>query len=185
MARPDRATEVVELDTGWRARRWTEHVTATTAEVVASYTTGGVSGGAAVTRRPVGSGSAWYLASDLEAEGLGELVDRLLDEAGISPAAATSPGVEAVRRASDEGSWLFVLNHAESEGWAEVTGGLEVGAALGITTYRAGDSVATLLARADAEMYADKAGTGPGRASRRQPRGDWVGTRVDRVPGLA
>ena len=42
-------------------------------------------------------------------------------------------------------------------GWAEVTGGAEVGAALGITTYRAGDSVATLLARADAEMYADKA----------------------------
>jgi diguanylate cyclase (GGDEF)-like protein len=41
-------------------------------------------------------------------------------------------------------------------GWAEVTGGPEVGAALGITTYRAGDSVATLLARADAEMYADK-----------------------------
>ena len=115
-------TEVVELDTGWRARRWTEHVTATTAEVVASYTTGGVSGGAAVTRRPVGSGSAWYLASDLEPAGLGELVDRLLDEVGISPAAATSPGVEAVRRASDEGSWLFVLNHAESEGWAEVAG---------------------------------------------------------------
>jgi beta-galactosidase len=85
-------TEVVELDTGWRARRWTEHVTPTTAEVVASYTTGGVAGGAAVTRRPVGSGSAWYLASDFEAEGLGELVDRLLDEAGISPATSPPPG---------------------------------------------------------------------------------------------
>jgi diguanylate cyclase (GGDEF)-like protein len=36
-------------------------------------------------------------------------------------------------------------------------GSLPLGAALGITTYRPGDSVATLLARADAEMYADKA----------------------------
>jgi diguanylate cyclase (GGDEF)-like protein len=36
-------------------------------------------------------------------------------------------------------------------------GSLPLGAALGITTYRPGDSVASLLARADAEMYADKA----------------------------
>ena len=43
-------------------------------------------------------------------------------------------------------------------GWTDADGGaLELGAALGITTYRPGDSVATLLARADAEMYADKA----------------------------
>lgn len=43
-------------------------------------------------------------------------------------------------------------------GWAEVTGGTdELGAALGITTYRPGDGVASLIARADAEMYADKA----------------------------
>jgi len=35
-------------------------------------------------------------------------------------------------------------------------GAAEVGAALGITTYRPGDGVASLIARADAEMYADK-----------------------------
>jgi diguanylate cyclase (GGDEF)-like protein len=52
---------------------------------------------------------------------------------------------------------LSRLRRGLEGGWAEVTGGPEVGAALGITTYRAGDSVATLLARADAEMYADKA----------------------------
>ena len=32
-----------------------------------------------------------------------------------------------------------------------------MGVALGMATYRPGDSVARLLARADAEMYADKA----------------------------
>jgi diguanylate cyclase (GGDEF)-like protein len=44
------------------------------------------------------------------------------------------------------------------EALADPSGGsLPLGAALGLTTYRPGDSVATLLARADAEMYADKA----------------------------
>jgi diguanylate cyclase (GGDEF)-like protein len=55
---------------------------------------------------------------------------------------------------------LSRLRRGLEGGWSEVTGGPEIGAALGITTYRAGDSVATLLARADAEMYADKARRG-------------------------
>lgn len=42
-------------------------------------------------------------------------------------------------------------------GWESVPGGARVSASLGITTYRPGDSVASLIARADAEMFADKA----------------------------
>jgi diguanylate cyclase (GGDEF)-like protein len=52
---------------------------------------------------------------------------------------------------------LARLRRSLEDGWGEVAGGLQVGAALGITTYRPGDSVASLIARADAEMYADKA----------------------------
>lgn len=37
------------------------------------------------------------------------------------------------------------------------TEAIDVGAALGIATYRPGDSVASLISRADAEMYADRA----------------------------
>lgn len=56
---------------------------------------------------------------------------------------------------------LSRLRRSMAGGWSEVTGGAtEVGAALGITTYRPGDSVASLIARADAEMYADKARLG-------------------------
>ena len=51
---------------------------------------------------------------------------------------------------------LARLRRGMQGGWHDVAG-QEVGASMGITTYRAGDSVATLLARADAEMYADKA----------------------------
>jgi diguanylate cyclase (GGDEF)-like protein len=53
---------------------------------------------------------------------------------------------------------LHRLRTGLQEALADPSGGsLPLGAALGITTYRPGDSVATLLARADAEMYADKA----------------------------
>ena len=66
----------------------------------------------------------------------------LLDHTG-------GPGAEAALRrlrASLEGGW------GDAEGRP-----LEMGAALGMTAYRPGDNVATLLARADAEMRADKA----------------------------
>ena len=143
--------QTIELSTGWRARRWAEVVSPVDAgtEVIASYRVGGavdsgppgegaggaavpggfggvvadgVDGGLAVSRRPVGAGAAWYLASDLEPEGLGELLERLLDESGVRPAAAASAGVEVVRRAAGESSWLFAINHGVVEGWVEATG---------------------------------------------------------------
>ena len=40
----------------------------------------------------------------------------------VVPAASVSPGVEAVRRASSEASYLFLINHGEAEGWAEASG---------------------------------------------------------------
>jgi diguanylate cyclase (GGDEF)-like protein len=50
------------------------------------------------------------------------------------------------------------LRRSLEDGWGEVTGGVaRISASLGITTYRPGDSVAALIARSDAEMYADKA----------------------------
>lgn len=53
------------------------------------------------------------------------------------------------------------LRDSLADGWAEVVGGpsavAAVSASLGMATYRPGDGVASLLARADAETYADKA----------------------------
>ena len=83
------------------------------AETVTTYAGGPLAGHPAVTRRPVGDGVAWYLGTLPDDASLGELLDRVLAEAGV--AAATSPpsGVEVVRRRSGEGSWLFVLNHTD------------------------------------------------------------------------
>jgi beta-galactosidase len=46
----------------------------------------------------------------------------VLSEAAVTPAAVASAGVEVVRRVSPAGSYLFLLNHAVTPGWAEATG---------------------------------------------------------------
>ena len=115
--------ESVDLDNGWRGLRSSELVHAEGAEVIASYGSGDVAGYPAVTRRSfAGGGTAWYLSTDLDAASLGEFLDRVLTEAGVTPAATVSAGVEAVRRRSTAGSYLFLLNHATTEGWAEASG---------------------------------------------------------------
>ncbi len=98
---------------------WTEktHVADGT-EVVATYDDGALRGWPAITRRPVGAhGSAWYAATRLDEAGLVALAAHLVDEAGVGPDVAAPPGVEVVRRWSDDGttSWLFAINHTESE----------------------------------------------------------------------
>lgn len=114
--------ESVELDQGWRARRWTELMRVGDAEVVAAYSTGPYSGHPAITRRPVGRGAVWYLSTELETSGLDALLARILDEAGVRATAATSAGVEAVRRRDGDRSYLFLINHSDTDGWAEASG---------------------------------------------------------------
>jgi beta-galactosidase len=92
---------------------------------VARYAAGDYAGEAAVTRRAVGTGSAWYLSADLDPAGRGQLLDAVLSAAGVAPTAVVSAGVEAVRRTAPEGdrSYLFLINHSTSvEGWAQVRG---------------------------------------------------------------
>ncbi|TDB77943.1 beta-galactosidase [Micromonospora sp. KC723] len=118
---PEGAT--VGLDTGWRAGRWTELLRVTGAEVVARYADGDLAGVPAVTRRTTsGGGAGWYLATDLDERGLTELVGRLLDETGVGPVTVVAPGIEAVRRSSGTRSYLFLLNHGDTEGHASATG---------------------------------------------------------------
>jgi beta-galactosidase len=114
--------ESVELDNGWRAKRWTELMRTDGADVVAGYASGDVAGHPAITRRTVGAGSAWYLSADLDEASLGELADLILAESAVTPAANVSPGVEAVRRSGESSSYLFLINHSDDDGWAQASG---------------------------------------------------------------
>ncbi len=130
----------------------------------------------AIARAERGLGTPSVVVADLD--GFKAINDALGHAAGdavlVSVAQrllATARGVDTVGRLGGD-EFVVLLEHTGGPGataalsrlrrsleggWSELTGAHDVGSSLGITTYRAGDSVATLLARADAEMYADKA----------------------------
>ncbi|QHT57040.1 beta-galactosidase [Cellulomonas sp. H30R-01] len=108
--------ETLTLDDGSTADVWSEKIhPADGTEVVRTFVDGDLAGGPAVTRRAVGDGSAWYLATRLDDAALGTLTETLLVEAGVEPVLAGVPaGVEVARRQAGDGrSWLFVLNHTD------------------------------------------------------------------------
>lgn len=119
---PLREQEKVRLSDGSEADVWTEHLHLAGAEVVLSYADGPLAGVPAVTRNSHGRGAAWYAACRLDPSATGALVGRLLDDAGIVPVAATSPGVEVVRRVAGDRSWVFVLNHTDGPAKVAVRG---------------------------------------------------------------
>lgn len=108
----------VALDDGSSADVWTELLEARDAEVVASYTDGPLPGTPALTRRAVGEGAAWYLATWLDDDATASLADRLTREAEVERLEAPQPGLEVVRR----GRYLFVLNRGDLPAGVPATG---------------------------------------------------------------
>jgi beta-galactosidase len=101
----------VTLDDGSRADLWTELLAARDAEVLARYVDGPLPGTPALTRRAVGHGTAWYLATRLDEAGTATLADRLTSEAGVRRLERARTGLELVRREHEGGrSYLFALN---------------------------------------------------------------------------
>ena len=110
---PLREQESVALSDGGTGSQWSEDARATDAQVVTTYANGPLAGRPVVTRRDVDAGVAWYLGTLPDDASLGSLLDTVLHESGVESVVRTSPGVEVVRRRSDSGSWLFVLNHTD------------------------------------------------------------------------
>ncbi|MFV2101040.1 beta-galactosidase [Micromonospora sp. LOL_024] len=106
----------VSLDTGARARLWAERLRVTTADPVARYVEGPVTGVPAVTRNSFGAGTAWYLATELRADALRDVVREAIRMAGVRPLGPEGDGsVEVVRRRADRRSYLFVINHGTAD----------------------------------------------------------------------
>ncbi len=101
----------VSLDDGSSATLWTEWMHPRGAEVIASYTSGVLAGIPAITRNTYGAGTAWYLATALDASATMRLVERIAAEVGIP--AISGPGVELVHRRSAEHDYAFVINHGD------------------------------------------------------------------------
>lgn len=112
---PLRREETARLEDGTLVDVWTEHLELVDAEAVIRYSEGRLAGVPAVTRAERGNGKAWYVATRLPDEAIDRLFDRLLTESGVSPAVRVPEGVEAVRRAGDGVSYLFLINHTDVE----------------------------------------------------------------------
>ena len=120
----------VKLSDGGVGTVWSEHVHVAggaagedAAEVLATFTEYPLDGVPALTRRPAGSGSAWYLATFPDRDGIESLVDRLVAESGVSAVAKADQGVELTRRRTADGTgFVFAINHSRADARVEVAG---------------------------------------------------------------
>jgi beta-galactosidase len=102
---------------GWTGELWTERLRTTTAATVASYLDGPLPGTPAITRNEFGAGTAWYLATALDADALRDLTRHIVQKAGLE-VDLKNENVETVRR----GGHLFVINHGPTPVEHAVTG---------------------------------------------------------------
>ncbi|MEU1007547.1 beta-galactosidase [Streptomyces sp. NPDC005890] len=94
---------------------WTEFVVPRGAETVWTYADGLTAGRPAVTRHRLGRGTAWYVSTRLDAQGLDALVGWAADDAVLAPRADLPRDVEVVRRGGEAGTYLFVINHTAGD----------------------------------------------------------------------
>ncbi|MEU7049742.1 beta-galactosidase [Streptomyces eurythermus] len=94
---------------------WTEFVVPRGAETVWRYADGLTAGHPAVTRHRLGQGTAWYVSTRLDTQGLDALLARAADDAGLAPRAELPRDVEVVRRSGESGTFLFVINHTAGD----------------------------------------------------------------------
>lgn len=114
--------EALELSNGWTGTRWSELMRAEGADVVAHFASGPLAGVAAITRRELGKGRAYYLATHLEGPSLASMVSLVVGLAGVAPVAQVPPGVDATRRRAKGKSWLFLVNNRSEPAKVEAYG---------------------------------------------------------------
>ena len=117
------AGEPVKLNDGGTGSVWSEHVHLAGAEALNTFTEFPLEGVPSLTRRAVGRGAAFYLATFPDQDGIERLVDRLLAESGAAPVADADFGVELTRRrATDGSSFVFAINHSGVDASVRVAG---------------------------------------------------------------
>ncbi|MFE7625699.1 Beta-galactosidase C-terminal domain [Streptomyces sp. NPDC057509] len=60
-------------------------------------------------------GSAWYVSTRLSGADLDAVLDRACEDARIASRTSLPYDVEVVRRTGDTGSYLFVINHSDTD----------------------------------------------------------------------
>ena len=110
--RPLAADATVALSSGARGSIWSESVRVADAEVIATFVDGPAAASPALTRRAVGSGAAWYIATMPDDDGLLALMRRLCADSDV-PIVEVGFDVDIVTRRSRSADFTFIINHRD------------------------------------------------------------------------
>ncbi len=90
---------------------WADILKPSSAEVMATYSSGPHSGKPAITMNRFGNGRAVYIGADLRSPDLHRVLQKLSESTGIKPVMSVPPGVEVTVRRKGNKRWIFALNH--------------------------------------------------------------------------
>ncbi|MGF1666045.1 MAG: beta-galactosidase [Acidimicrobiia bacterium] len=96
------------------ARDWRDIIRPTGADVMADSPPPHFPG-PVVTRHRFGAGTAWYLGTRLDTEGLAWLTDKVTADAALTPPLPVPAGVEVVVRTDGTNRFHILVNHADTE----------------------------------------------------------------------
>lgn len=91
------------------------HLTSNHVRAVAKYGTEFYAGVPAITENQYGQGTAWYVGSRIDHDGLSHLMDEVLQVTGVSGLITTPTDLEITKRVKDGHEIYFVLNMRNEE----------------------------------------------------------------------
>jgi beta-galactosidase len=95
---------------------WSDIIQLKSAQAIATFEQDYYTGNPAVTRNRFGKGTAFYVGTLPDQNGMDWLIEQACEAAGIKPIISNVPkGIELIRRANGTQTWLFILNHSSEE----------------------------------------------------------------------
>jgi beta-galactosidase len=95
------------------AHTWFDILDPTTAETILTYGKGYYAGKAAVTQNHVGTGSVYYVGTEIAQEYCNQGIKAVAEQVGISPGPSAPEGVELAAREKEGKRILFLLNYTD------------------------------------------------------------------------
>ena len=93
---------------------WSDIIRLKNAKAIAAFEADYYAGSPAITHNRFGKGSAWYVGTAPDKDGMDWLIAFVSKMAGLQPLTVEVPdGIELLRRAHGKSSWLFILNHSD------------------------------------------------------------------------
>src|SRR5207244_3957627 len=94
---------------------WADILNPSTAEVLATYSSGQYSGKPAITSNNFGKGKAIYIGPDLHPQDLSRVLGTFAANSGVRRAIDVPAGVELTVRKSGSRRWVCLLNHTRQQ----------------------------------------------------------------------